>query len=71
MVSRDQAIEAAWRLFVTEIAASEVEEVEANFIDEKWAVLFQKRSNPSFVDAPGCWIINVPADGQPEWFDVL
>jgi hypothetical protein len=71
VVSRQKAIESAWRLFASKIAASEVEAVEANFIDGSWAVVFHKRSHPEYVDAPGCWVIDVPVSGQPTWFEVL
>jgi hypothetical protein len=71
MVSQEQAIEAAWRLFTTKHAASEVQEVEARLIDGEWSVLFHQHLHPDYVDSPDHWLILVPESGQPEWFEVL
>ncbi len=70
-ISREHAIEVAWRLLKTKIAESEIESVSANFVDGTWSVVFQKKSNSCYVDAPGCLIIDVSSAGEPTWFNVL
>ncbi|ODA33942.1 hypothetical protein A6X21_18005 [Planctopirus hydrillae] len=71
MVSREQAIEAAWQLFITVAPVSEVREVEARLIDGTWAVVFFKHIHSDFVESPGVWIVEVLASGQPQWFEVM
>ncbi len=71
MVSREQAVAAAWKLFVASVPASEVGQVEVKLIDATWSVLFHKPPHPEYVEVPGFWLILVSADGQAEWFDVL
>lgn len=71
MIDREQAIEAAWRLFTASMPASEVREVEARLVDGTWAVLFSKHESPDCVESPGCRIIDVSPSGQAEWFEVL
>ncbi len=71
MVSREQAIEMAWRLFETAAPVTDVSSVEAWFIDGTWSVLFHKHEHEEYVESPGCWMILVTVSGQASRFDVL
>jgi hypothetical protein len=71
MVSREQAIDVAWRLFTASVPASEVREVKAELIDGTWSVVFYKRQHPDYFESPGFALILVPESGIPEWFPVM